>query len=419
MKFIPFILLLLISESTLHAQLTVDQCQEKARQNYPQIKQFALIEKSAEYNLYNANKAYLPQVSLSAKATYQSDAINLTLPLPTGTVSIHQGKDQYQAVAEMTQVLYDGGVISTQKKIVKANAEIDKQKLEVELYAIRDRVNQLFFGLLLLHEQFEQNATLQQELQTNFDKVKAYQNNGVANQADIDAVRVELLNNAQRRTELKAAQTSYRDMLAALIGEALPETVDLVTPSEVIVDLNQPIQRPELHLFDTQIQQLYDQSLMVGTAFKPKVGLFIQGGYGRPGLNMLDTGFSPFYLGGVRFSWNLSSLYTQKNNLNNIRLSKDLVNTQRETFLFNQNLKIRQQNAEIEKMRELLRTDEDIIQLRTNIKIACSAKVDHGVQTVTDLLREMNAESLAKQQRSLHEVQLLLNIYNFKNSTNN
>jgi outer membrane protein TolC len=419
MKSRPFIFLLLLPASLLHAQLTIDQCQEKARQNYPQIKQFALIEKSAEYHLSNAGKANLPQVTLSAKATYQSDAIHLTLPLPSGTVSIQQGKDQYQAVAEVTQTLYDGGITSTQKKIARANAETDKQKLEVELYALRDRVNQLFFGCLLIHEQLGQNATLQTELQTNLDKIKACQKNGVANQADVDAIRVELLNNAQRKTELKAAQTSYRDMLAALIGDVLPEEALLVKPSPVAVDLTQPLQRPELHLLDAQLQQLDNQNLMVETAFKPKIGLFIQGGYGRPGLNMLNSDFSPFYIGGVRFSWNISSLYTQKNNLGNIQVSKDWLNTQRETFLFNQQLKIKQQNTEIEKMRELLRTDDDIIQLRTSIKNACSVKVDNGVQTVTDLLREINVESMAKQQRSLHEIQLLLYTYNLENSTNN
>jgi len=404
---------------TLSAQYTIDALQEKARQNYPQIKQFDLIQKSADFNLSNASSAYLPQVTLSGRATLQSDAINLTLNLPGGAMSINQSKDQYQAVAEVNQILWDGGVIAARKQSIKNNAELEKQKLEVDLYTLRERVNQLFFGILMLHEQQMQADILQQELQTNLDKIKACLKNGVANQSDVDALSVELLNLDQRRTELKSAETSYREMLSALTGEKMEANALFVKPLNSLPDDKQPIKRPELSLFDAQLHLLDNQTQLEQTAIMPKFGLFLQGGYGRPGLNMLATGFSPFYIGGVRFSWNISSFYTRKSNLDNIQLNKEMVNVAKETFLFNNNLKISQQNTEIEKMRELLRTDDDILQLRTNIKKACSAKVDNGVSTVTDLLREINAESLARQQKALHEIQLLLQIQNLKYNTNN
>ncbi|MCX6309421.1 MAG: TolC family protein [Bacteroidia bacterium] len=403
----------------LSAQFTIDGLQEKARQNYPQIKQFSLIEKSAEYNLSNSSRAYLPQVSLSARATYQSDAINLTLNLPGGVKTIKQDKDQYQVVAEVNQVLWDGGVTAARKQSIKTNAELEKQKLEVDLYTLRDRVNQLFFGMLMLHEQQMQTNILQQELQTNLEKIKACLKNGVANQSDVDALSVELLNVDQRQTELKAAETSYREMLAAMIGEKMDANTVLIKPLNALPGEKLSIKRPELGLFNAQLNLLDNQTQLEQTAIMPKFGLFLQGGYGRPGLNMLATGFSPYYIGGVRFSWNISSFYTRKNNLDNIQLNKDMVNVAKETFLFNNNLKISQQNTEVDKMRELLRTDDEIIQLRTNIKKACSAKVDNGVSTVTDLLREINAESIARQQKALHEIQLLLQIQNLKYSTNN
>jgi len=399
----------------LSAQYTIDALQEKARQNYPQIKQFDLIEKSAEYNLSNATSANLPQVSLSGRATYQSDAINVH----QGPISISQSKDQYQVVAEVNQVLWDGGVVAARKQSIKNNAELEKQKLEVDLYTLRDRVNQLFFGILMLHEQQIQTDILQQELQTNLEKIKACLKNGVANQSDVDALSVELLNVDQRRTELNSAEISYRDMLTALTGVKMDANALLIKPLNALPNEKLTIKRPELSFFDAQLHLLDNQTQLEQTAIMPKFGMFLQGGYGRPGLNMLATGFSPYYIGGVRFSWNISSFYTRKNNLNNINLNKEMVNVAKETFLFNNNLKINQQNTEVEKMRELLRTDDDIIQLRTNIKKACSAKVDNGVNTVTDLLREINAESIAKQQKAQHEIQLLLQIQNLKYSTNN
>jgi len=408
-----------IAISQAFSQLTIDMCQEKARLNYPQIKQYELIEKSRDYSLSNAGKACLPQVTLAAKATYQSDAINLDMPISdTKTLSIHQSKDQYQAALEVNQVLWDGGVTSTQKNIVKANAEMEKQKLEVELYTIKERVNQLYFGLLLLQEQLVQNEILQQELKTNFDKVNAYIENGVANHSDLDAVKLEQLNNDQRRTELLSTRKSYRDMLAVMVSEPIEENVE--KPVLNSIDLTTTaIFRPELRFFDSQLNLLDNQSQMIRTGTLPKLGLFVQGGVGKPGMNMLSSDFSPFYIGGIRLSWNISGFYTQNNNLNNLKISKEMVNNQKETFLFNNNLKINQQKNELDKIRELIKSDDEIIHLHSNIKLACQAKVKNGVQTVTDLLREMNAESMAKQQKALHEVQLMMGIYNLKYSTNN
>lgn len=421
MKLIKAVLfLMVIPVSGAFGQLTIDQCQEKARQNYPQIKQFELIEKSLDYNLSNAGKAYFPQVGISAKATYQSDAISLDIPMNGQMMSIHQSKDQYQAVLEINQVVWDGGVTATQKHIHKASANIENQKLEVELYAIRDRVNQIYFGLLLIREQLQQNAILQDELQTNYEKVKSYIQNGVANQSDLDAVKLEQLNNTQRRTELQAAQKSYREMLSAMIGEDVVEKTTLEKPLIATANINSRNEnRPEIKLFDSQLNLLDNQSQMIQTNTMPKVGLFLQGGYGKPGLNMLKSDFSPFYIGGIRLSWNISGFYTQKNSLNNLKISREMVSNQKETFLFNNSLKINQQNNELDKIRELIKSDDEIIGLHTSIKNATSAKVVNGVKTVTDLLREINAESLAKQQKALHEVQLMLGVYNLKYSTNN
>lgn len=420
MKRILTCCLMLMTTSALFAQHTLESLQEKARLNYPQIKQFELIAQSAEYNLSNASKAYLPQVSLSGRATYQSDAINFTLPLGGGaTRTIKQSKDQYQVVAEVTQTLWDGGIVASRKQAVSSNADVEKQKLEVDLYALRDRVNQLFFGLDLLYMQRFQANTLRDELRTNLEKIQACRVNGVANASDVDALTVEILNVEQRLTELKAADKAYRDMLSALTGTKIDAKTILIQPAAVLPGENLTLKRPELGLFDAQLKLLDTQVKLEQTAIMPKFGLFLQGGYGRPGLNMLSDGFAPYYIGGIRFSWNLGNFYTRKNNLSTIQVNKDLVEVARETFVFNNNLKISQQQTEIDKMRELLRTDDQIVQLRGNIKKACSAKVDNGVSTVTDLLREINAESLAKQQKALHEVQLLLLIQNLQFSTNN
>ena len=398
------------------AQLTIENCQLKAKANYPLIKQYELIKHSEEYSLSNANKGYLPQLNVSGKATYQSEVTSLPIKLPGITIP-SLSKDQYQATAEVSQVVWDGGAIHSQKAITKASSEVDRQKNEVDLYALTDRINQLFFGILSLNEQLIQNDLLQSELQINYDKISAYIQNGGGNQTDLDAIRVEQLKAKQHRAEIVASRKAYCEMLAAFIGEPVDNPGTLIKPEKSIV--SETNNRPELKLFDAQNSLYESQISSVNAGNLPKINLFVQGGIGRPGLNMLNNDFSPFYIGGVRLSWNFGGFYTQKNNLRKIDLNKQSVGVQKETFLFNSQLQTMQQKNEIAKIGAVIADDEEIIRLRTNIKKASQAKVLNGTLPVSDLIRDVNAESQAMQDKALHEIQLLQAIYNLKTTTNN
>jgi len=418
-----FYFLILSGFLSLNAQgLAVETCQEKAKANYPLVKQYGLIEQTAKYNIDNANKGYLPQLTLSAKATYQSEVTSIPAVLgqKLGISLPSLAKDQYQAVLEATQVIWDGGVISTQNKITKAGAEVEKQKLEVDLYTLKDRVNQLFFGILLLDEQLKQTEILKNDLKTSYDRVAAYKKNGVASQPDLDAIRVEQLNADQRTSDIQNTIKTYCLMLSALTKLDINEKTELKKPEIDWSTLkNVDVHRPEIGLFDAQ-GKLYDnQKNLILSANRPKVGAFVQGGYGQPGLNMFTIGFSPFYIGGVRFSWNISNLYSQKANLIKLDLSKKAVDIQKETFLFNNDLVTKQQQNEIEKLQSTVTNDNEIIRLRQNIKNATNARLDNGTASVSDLVRDLNAENQAKQLKSLHEIQLLMNVYQLKNNTNN
>lgn len=399
--------------------LQVETCQAKARERYPLVKQYGLIEKTAEFNISSANKGYLPQLSLSARATYQSEVTSLPITIP-GVVVPSLNKDQYQAVLEVSQVIWDGGVIKARKGITKAGTEVEKQKLEVDLYTLNDRVNQLFFGTLLLKEQLVQNEIIRKELQVNYDRVSAYKKNGVANQSDLDAIQVEQLNSLQRETELKSTLKSYCIMLTALTGMHVDENTPLQKPAVNLSQLQDSTNhRPEMKLFQAQNLLYNSQRSLITAGNLPKVGLFVQGGYGRPGLNMLTNEFSTFYIGGLRLSWNISGFYTQKSELNKLELSRKTVDTQKETFLFNSQIKTIQQRAEIEKLQQQISNDDRIIELRGNIKKAANAKFENGTLTVSDLIREINAEDQARQVKSLHEIQLILSVYQLKNNINN
>ncbi len=423
-----FSLLMFAFTLNARAQLTIIECQQKARENYPMVKQFDLIEQTRQYNISNANKGYLPQVSVSVKATYQSDVTEIP-PILSQMLSQMSGKevsfptlskDQYQAVLEANQLIWDGGVISAQKKFTEAGAEIDRKKLDVELFALNERVNQVFFGILLIDEQLKQTEILKSELQTNYKKIESGVQNGIANQTDLDVLNVEQLNVLQRETEMKSTRQAYLTILGALTAQTLDGQTTLVKPDLDFVVVNTyDNNRPELSLFDAQYRLYDSQETLLNAGNMPRIGAFFQGGYGKPGLNMFSDGFSPFYIGGIMLSWSLSGFYSQKNNLGKLELGKHAVDVQKETFLFNNQLQSGQQKTEIEKLKAVMANDDEIIELRTRIKKTASAKVENGVLTTTDLVREINAEDQAKRLKALHEVQLLMVIYNLKNTVNN
>ena len=414
--------LALVSYAPCFAQLSIEACYEKARANYPLIKQYGLIEKTKEYNLSNAAKGYLPQVTFSAQATYQSDVTEIPIDLDaiglTGVKIPSVSQDQYKMELALSQTLWDGGAIRSERKTLRTQAEVDQRDMDVSMYAINERVNQLYFGVLLAEAQLEQNKVLQAELRRSCEQVSSYIKNGIAQQSDLDAIRVDLLKAKQTEAQFEHTKRAYREMLSRLIGEEIGEETRLVKP-EAVRPLTKENNRPELELYQARIRNLRAQDSRITAGMMPKLGLFVTGGYGKPGLDMFEDNFKAYYLAGVRLSWNLGSLYTRKNDRRKIQTGIRSIETQRETFLFNTSLDVAQRNATIDKYIDQLKYDDEIIALRGSVKRASEAKMANGTLSGTDLTRDIHAEQSAIQDKILHEIELLMAIYNLRYAINN
>jgi outer membrane protein TolC len=395
--------------------LSIDQAYKLARQNYPLIKQRDLVTKTREYTITNAARGYLPALNINGQATYQSDVTNIPFKIPG--VNIPQfSKDQYKIYGEVDQVIYDGGVIKNQKESARANEEIQQQNIEVELYALYDRVNQLFLGALLIDEQLKQNDLLKKDIQNGIDKSKALVANGTAFRSTVDELQAQLLTTDQARVELEANRKAYIEMLGLFINKPADLIVLEKPAPPAIADV---VTRPELTYYDFQ-KRAYDvQEDLLKTQLRPKFNFFVQGGYGRPGLNMFSNDFEWYYIGGLRLIWNLGSLYTLHNQKQILGLNRDMLDVQKETFLFNSQVTMKQQNADVKKYMELLNKDDEIIALRESVKTASSAQLENGVLSAHDYVTEVNAEDEARQGRILHEVQLLQAQYNYQNTMGN
>ena len=420
-KFLVTILLCSVfSGSALYGQkvetLSVENAYMLARKNYPLIKQRDLIKKTKDFTVSNAAKGYLPSFSVKGQATYQSTVTDFPFEVPG--IHIPQfNKDQYKMYAEADQLIYDGGVIKNKKESAIANEALEQQNLEVQLYALYEKVNQLFFGALLMDEQLNQNLLLQKDIRNGIEKAKAFVANGVAYRSSVDELSAQLLQSQQSNVEMSATKKAYLDMLKLFIG--LEPDAGLALEKPPAPSLTEEINRPELQAFDSQ-KKIYDlRGKLLKDQIKPRVSFFAQGGYGRPGLNFLSNNFDWYYIGGLRFSWDFGSLYSLKNNLHLLDINKNSVETQKEVFLFNTRISQLQQKESLQKFDSLIQKDNSIIELRTSVKKAAFAQLENGVLSAHDYINQVIAEDQARQNKIIHEVQLLQAQYNYQNITGN
>ena len=408
--------------------LNLETCYNLADRHYPMTRQYELLNQSEQFTISNAGKAGLPQFSLSLRAGWQSKVTEIPSSL-SAILSQLSGKevqfaalpqDQYQAVAEAGQLIWAGGSIQATRQASKTEAEVGKHKLDVELYVLRERISQLYFGILLLKEQQQQTSLMMSELEVHLQRLQSLAAQGMAQAADLDVIRVEQLQLRQRQTTLQSNEEAYRLMLSAFIAQKVDASTILEVPSPSLPPVDAlSLKRPELSLFESQSRLLDTRQSLLLSATRPRLSAFLQAGYGQPGLNMFKDGFSAFYLGGLRLNWNISAFYTLQNDLGTLEVGRKEVQLQRETFLFQTNLDVIQQKSEIERLQSIINQDDEIIRLRVSLKEVAAARVEYGTMTATDLVREINALDQARMQRSLHGIQYLMAVYQLKTITNN
>lgn len=403
---------------------TLDACQQLACDHYPEIRQYDLIRQSEQYDLSNAARNWLPQVSFSAQATWQNRVPEfpsaLSGMLDQAGVSLRGlDKDQYKVALEVNQTIWDGGQSQADRRVIEATADEHRQATEVDLYAVKGRVNDLYFGILLLEERLGQTDLTIALLQSNLDKVRSLVTNGVAMQTDADAVEAELLSVQQQRVQIEASRESYRRMLELFIGQRLAERLER---PELVEAVSGESARPELAWIDAQQERLAAQELSVKSATRPRFGVFAQGYYGYPGLDyfagMVSTDWTWNALIGVKMSWNFGAYYTKKNRLSNLRVAKQQLDIQRDVFLFNTDLQVAEEQGNISRLRRALADDDRIVALRRSVREAAESKLRNGVIDTNDLLRKITDEASARSARSLREVELLKAIYELKYTIN-
>ena len=404
---------------------TLEECQQAAERNYPLIQQYGLIDKTTELTVANIQKGWLPQVSVSAQATLQSDVTAFPDQMQQmykamGIDMKGLAKDQYRVGVDVQQMVYDGGVIRSKKEIAREQGNVQTALNEVNMYNVHKRVNEMYFGLLLLDEQIKQNTYLQNLLNANEKKLASMQKNGTAAESDYLNVKAERLNVVQKMTDMQAQRKALVRMLSTFCG------IEVKTPIKPTPNTHHPTPnngRPELKAINAQLRLADAQEKALDAALMPKFGVFAQGFYGYPGYNMFEDMMNRLWslngMIGARLTWNIGAFYTRKNDKEKMHMQRKTAETNRSVFLFNNNLEQIQQNEDIERYRKLMTDDEEIINLRSSIRKAAESRLSHGIIDVNDLLKEITNENAAKVQQCVHEIEMLKKIYDLKYTTNN
>ena len=439
---LPFLCIMLLSISLRgqeaskgdfsEKRISIEKCQQWAMENYPAIKQHDLLDKAREYTLSNISRVYRPEFSLSGVASWQSERMKLDLKMPktvnvsmdlNGPVSIPvsipemsipvSDQDRYNVSLMLKQALWTGGRVKAGKQVAESEIDMMHAGLDAQLYEIKDKVKELYFGLLTIEGKEKQLDCADEILDSLHVRAEAALKDGVIYETDLDVIEVERIKYRQLRLELEAKREACLGVLSMLIHRPLSKETELQVPEEVILESDK-IERPELKYLDSKIDRLEADLKMQNAENMPKLGLFATGGYGKSGLNTFDKEFKPYFIGGIMLSWNFGKLNTLKNDRKLKRVQQESVRIEQESFIFNTKMEMLMQDAEIKKMRNLVKEDEKVLRLRESIRQASEVKYANGVYTISELISDVNYALIAQQEKLLREIELKMMIYSKK-----
>lgn len=413
---------LIMMATAIQAQ-TLEECQLAAEKNYPIIKQYDLISQTTQLTVQNIMKGWLPQIAIAAQATYQSDVTSWPESMKgtfqqLGVNMKGLSKDQYKIGIDLQQTIYDGGTINSLRSIARQEEKVQKAQVETNLYQVRKRVNEMYFSLLLLNEQIKLNDDVKALLLSSEKKLASMLKGGTVATSDFENIKAERLSVEQQNESLKSQQQMLQHLLSTFCGIKV-SNIQKPAPFETTISTNK---RPEMLLFDNQLQLSSIKEKALNSQVRPKLGIFAQGFYGYPGLNMFEDMINRKWslngMVGVKLSWNVGALYSLKNDKAQLRQQREMTENAREIFLFNNQLEEIQQNENIKRYHTMKQTDDEIIMLRTNIRKAAESKLSHGIIDINNLLREINNENAAKIQQTIHDIEMLKEMYNLKYTNN-
>lgn len=405
-------LLMLMQTIAIVAQpVTLAECQEWTKKNYPLIKKLDYIKLNTKYLSVNANKAYFPQFNVNGQATYQSDVTSIPQIVPNVTMPV-MDKDQYRIQGELIQTIFDGGFRTSQINMIKSAEQLQTQQVEVSMHAVQEQVTDLYFAILIFDAQLRQHEVLKSNLTNALSKANASWKEGAVSKSSVNELKAELINADMTETDIRSSRLALIEILSQLTGQSF-STATIFEEPPVPAILSAPIQRPELKLLDLQKEHIDIQKKQAASDLLPTISAFGLGGYGRPTLNMLANYFGTYWMAGLKLKWSINTLMSLPNTIKSLQMNDKMLDVDKQTFLLNTQISMNKENSTIAKYKTLIEQDNEVIQLREAVLISAKAQLENGTITTTDYITKLNAENLSKEVREMHRLQLLKAQYQY------
>ena len=392
-------------------QVTLQQCYEWSKNNYPLIKKTEYIQLNAKYLSLNANRAYFPQVNLNGQGSYQSEVTQLP-QFSANASAPTMSKDQYKLQAELIQTIFDGGFRTSQINLIRSQEQLQSQQILVSMHQVKQQVADLYFSILMFDAQLKQQSIHKNNLTQTLAKADAALANGTTFKSSVNELKAEIINADMIETEMRNSRQAAVDVLAQLTGQAFTNTTPFEEPDTPSLPNN--IIRPEIKLFHLQKQNIEVQKKQERSGLLPTISAFAIGGYGRPTLNMLSNNFGTYWMSGIKLKWSLNTLFSLPNTEKSLKMNDKMLDVEKETFNFNTKIALNKETSQIRKYTQLMKQDDEVIALREKVTQSAKAQIENGVITTTDFIAKMNAETFARATKELHRLQLLKAQYNYQ-----
>ena len=405
MKKVVFILIVTMSLSAFAQQkVTLNDCYNLVEINYPLVKQHQLLAQQNQIDKKIITNSKLPQFNIDAQATYQSDVVEV--PIPNSNIE-SLNKDQYRATFSVNQLIYNGGLTNAALKVKLGQLKTKQKQLDANIYQLKTQINQLYFSVLLTQETYKLLEAKKRQLQSKLKEVKSGIKYGVLLPASDSVLEAELLKIKQQFIEVESRKSSLIETLSSLIGQSLSSLTEFEVPL-IKTQLQTEINRPELDLFQFKKEEINNQKMLISKQNAPKLNGFATGGYGNPGLNMLDNSFQPFYTVGVKLHWNVFDWNTNKRKQETVAINKDIIENETEIFKLNTNIELNKQQQEIQKISAFINSDLEIITLREKVLKTIDSQLKNGVITSSTYITEFTNLFEAENTLLKHRIQIQL-----------
>jgi len=385
--------------------VTLAWCLEKAEANHPLFSQYELLSSQNELKIKNLNRNYLPDMNLNGDAHYQSDVTEVPSVIAAFAPE-PLDKDQYKASLDVSQLIYDGGLTKSNKELEELENAINRQNVNISLYQLKDKVIAAYFNIIGLQESLALLELTRQNLEARFKEVESGVRNGLVLASNAEVLKAELLKVEQKEIEFSTAIASSYRILSILTREEIAPGTKLEWQSPVIDSYVAGPTRPEYKLFSLQQEKAESLKNLASVKRMPRLWAYGQAGYGKPGYNMLKNEFDDFYMIGAKLSWNIWNWNKTKNEKTILDLNKAIVESNKNSFDLSLSADLERKLAEIIKIEALLPKDQQIAEIRSGIVRTYASRLQNGVITATEYVTELHAETEAKLNLSIHQVQL-------------